>query len=230
MTFLSSTRCLIRSKSGRSPDPHRVLRHQPRRLEESCRRLCERHAVPAVMAPVWSTKWEKVCRPSASGNESGASVRRATGRLARPRNSRWFQSPRPSSCRTAWTSKLALAWAYRRSRPTARFTPVDHIVEVAFDANVQLLALGGSMAAYAAGNAWPAIPFWKLLFKNARILLLGSDDFPMEQKLEASREVSDMLIQGWCGVRIQQRFPLADIAAAHEHAESSNRGRVVLSV
>jgi NADPH:quinone reductase len=111
---------------------------------------------------------------------------------------------------------------------------VHHIVEVAFDANIdldeQVLALGGSIAAYATGHGRPEMPFWNLLFKNARLFLLGSDDFPIEQKLEAASAVNDMLEQGWRGLRIARTLPLADIAEAHELAESRPRGRVVLSV
>jgi NADPH:quinone reductase len=111
---------------------------------------------------------------------------------------------------------------------------VDHVVEVAFDTNVavdeQVLALGGSIAAYATGNAKPELPFWNLLFKNARILLLGSDDFPVERKLEAAHAANELLASGWTGVQIEGVFPLADIAAAHQHAESRRRGRTVLSV
>jgi NADPH:quinone reductase-like Zn-dependent oxidoreductase len=59
---------------------------------------------------------------------------------------------------------------------------------------------------------------------------LGSDDFAMEHKLAAAGAVNDMLGQGWRGLRIDRTFPLADIAAAHEYAESRPRGRVVLRV
>lgn len=111
---------------------------------------------------------------------------------------------------------------------------VRHVVEVAFDANIdldeQVLALGGSIAAYGTGHGRPVIPFWNLLFKNARLLLLGSDDFSVEQKLAAATEANGMLGQGWRGLRIDRTFPLANIATAHEHAESHARGRVVLSI
>jgi NADPH2:quinone reductase len=111
---------------------------------------------------------------------------------------------------------------------------MHHIVDVAFDVNIdmdeQVLALGGSIAAYAAGAARPTIPFWPLLFKNARILLLGSDDFSKADKLAAAQETNAMLAAGWAGIRIDRHFRLEDIAAAHVHAESRPRGRVVLSV
>ena len=59
---------------------------------------------------------------------------------------------------------------------------IDHIVEVAFganvDADVEMLKMGGSIGAYATDNATPKIPFWLMVFKNIRVFLLGSDDFP----------------------------------------------------
>jgi NADPH:quinone reductase len=109
---------------------------------------------------------------------------------------------------------------------------VHHIVDVAFDTNIdmdeQVLAQGGSIAAYATGNAKPTIPFWRLLFKNARVLLLGSDDFPVDAKLAAAQETNALLADGWQGIRIDRRFALADIAAAHRYAQGRPRGRVVL--
>jgi NADPH:quinone reductase len=111
---------------------------------------------------------------------------------------------------------------------------VHHIVDVAFDADIdmdeQVLAPGGSISAYATGTARPAIPFWPLLFKNARILLLGSDDFAIEAKLAAAQETNALLADGWQGIRIDRRFALDDIAAAHRYAQAGARGRVVLEV
>jgi NADPH2:quinone reductase len=57
---------------------------------------------------------------------------------------------------------------------------IDHIVEVAFAANiardVELLKMGGSIAAYATNAAAPTISFWQMVFKNIRLFFLGSDD------------------------------------------------------
>ena len=68
---------------------------------------------------------------------------------------------------------------------------IDHIVEVAFGANiegdVELLKMGGSIATYATDSATPKIPFWQMVFKNIGIYFLGSDDFPMEAKIAAGR-------------------------------------------
>ena len=68
---------------------------------------------------------------------------------------------------------------------------VDHIVEVAFGANIdadlERLAVRGSVATYATDRTLPTIPFWPLLFKNVRVDFLGSDDFARADKEEAAR-------------------------------------------
>jgi NADPH2:quinone reductase len=112
---------------------------------------------------------------------------------------------------------------------------VQHVVEVAFDANVDLdaeiLAAGGSIAAFATAAPRPALPFWPLLFKNARIFLLGSDDFSAEQKRAAAAALDALLRSGWNAIDVERSFDLAEIAAAHEHAETKRgAGRVVLTI
>lgn len=112
---------------------------------------------------------------------------------------------------------------------------LDHIVEVAFganiDADVEMLRMGGSIGAYATDNATPKIPFWLMVFKNIRVFLLGSDDFPTEAKVEATWDLNGALVAGWPGLEIGERIPLAEIARAHELAEHPvRRGRVVVTV
>jgi NADPH:quinone reductase len=112
---------------------------------------------------------------------------------------------------------------------------VDHIVEVAFGANIatdiELLRQGGSIAAYATDVAVPQIPFWLLVFKNIRVFFLGSDDFSPEAKVAAARDLNEALQAGWAGFEIAQRIPLGDIAKAHQLAEHPRgRGRVVVTL
>jgi NADPH:quinone reductase len=112
---------------------------------------------------------------------------------------------------------------------------IDHIVEVAFGANIEadvdLLKLSGSIASYATDNATPKIPVWQMIFKNIRVFFLGSDDFPKEAKLQAARDLTAALEAGWASFEIGERIPLTDIARAHELAERPVRpGRVVLVV
>jgi NADPH:quinone reductase len=110
---------------------------------------------------------------------------------------------------------------------------IDHVVEVAFGANieadVELLNMGGSIAAYATNAEKPAIPFWQMGFKNIRLFFLGSDDFPKEAKMLAARDLNTALEAGWSGFEIAERIPLQEIARAHELLEHPVRpGRVVV--
>jgi NADPH2:quinone reductase len=112
---------------------------------------------------------------------------------------------------------------------------VDHIVEVAFGANIEadvdLLKSGGSVATYATDSATPKIPFWLLVFKNIRLFFLGSDDFPKDAKISAARDLNGALEAGWPGFGIAERLPLSEIARAHELVEHPTRsGRVVLTL
>jgi NADPH2:quinone reductase len=112
---------------------------------------------------------------------------------------------------------------------------VDHIVEVAFDANIgvdtELLAVGGSLAAYATRNATPLIPFRPLVFKNIRVFFLGSDDFPAEAKAAAAEALNAMLSTTWPRFKIDRRFSLAEVAEAHEYLEARRgSGRVVVTM
>jgi NADPH:quinone reductase len=110
---------------------------------------------------------------------------------------------------------------------------IDHVVEVAFGANieadVELLNMGGSIATYATNNGSPKIPFWALVFKNIGLFFLGSDDFPKETKISAAKDLSGALEAGWPGFEIGERIPLSEIARAHELVEHPvRRGRVVV--
>ena len=112
---------------------------------------------------------------------------------------------------------------------------VDHIVEVAFGANVyadvEMLKMGGSIGAYSTDNATPKIPFWLMVFKNLRVFFLGSDDFPADAKVSATQDLNDTLRAGWSGFEIGERIPLSEIARAHELVEHPvRRGRVVVMV
>lgn len=112
---------------------------------------------------------------------------------------------------------------------------IDHIVEVAFAANIEvdieLLKLGGSIASYATDNATPKIPFWQMVFKNVRVFFLGSDDFPKEAKQQAARDLNAALEAGWSGFEIGERMSLPEIARAHELVEHPTRpGRVVVAL
>lgn len=110
---------------------------------------------------------------------------------------------------------------------------IDHIIEVAFGANietdVELLKMGGSIASYATDVEKPSISFWPMVFKNIRLFFLGSDDFPKEAKTSAANDLNTALEAGWSGFEIAECVPLAEIARAHELVEHpTRRGRIVV--
>jgi NADPH:quinone reductase len=112
---------------------------------------------------------------------------------------------------------------------------VNHIIEVAFAANIEtdikVLAQGGSIATYATNAPTPEIPVWQLVFINARIFFIGSDDIPTEAKIEAARAINQALEAGWQGLEIAERFPLDEIAKAHEFVEHPTKsGRVIVMI
>ena len=140
------------------------------------------------------------------------------------------------TARKAGAHEVVRSDARLRERVTALAPEgIDHIVEVAFGANIEsdleLLKQGGSMATYATDNATPKIPFWQLVFKNVRLCFLGSDDFPAEAKVAAARDINGALEAGWSGFTIGEQVPLAEIARAHELAEHPARpGRIVVTI
>ncbi len=112
---------------------------------------------------------------------------------------------------------------------------VHHIVEVAFGANIktdaEVLAQGGSIATYATNTPTPETPVWQLVFVNARLFFVGSDDVPAEAKIEATRDIDKSLEAGWQGLDIAEIVPLNQIARAHELVEHPAKpGRVIVSI
>ena len=111
---------------------------------------------------------------------------------------------------------------------------VHHIVEVAFGANIktdtEVLAQGGSIATYATKTPMPETPVWQLVFVNARLFFVGSDDVPAEAKIEATRDIDKSPEAGWKGLDIAE-MPLDQIARAHELVEHPAKlGRVIVSI
>jgi NADPH:quinone reductase len=112
---------------------------------------------------------------------------------------------------------------------------VHHVVEVAFAANIkndsEVLAQGGSIATYATNAPTPEIPFWQLVFMNARIFFVGSDDVPSDAKLDATRAINQALEAGWQGLDIAEIVPLDQIARAQELVEHPMMpGRVIVAI
>ena len=112
---------------------------------------------------------------------------------------------------------------------------VHHIVEAAFGANIktdtEVLAQGGCIATYATNTPTPETPVWQLVFVNARLFFVGSDDVPAEAKIEATRDINKSLEAGWKGLDIAEIVPLDQIARSHELVQQPVKpGRVIVAI
>ncbi|MGW0611394.1 NADPH:quinone reductase [Streptomyces sp. NPDC002788] len=111
---------------------------------------------------------------------------------------------------------------------------VDRIVEVSLSDNADLdnavAANEAVISAYATRADRTGIPFWPLLFNNVTLRLIGSDDFPAEAKRQAARDLTAAAAVGALTAPAVARYSLQDIARAHNHVDSGDRGRVLVAV
>lgn len=111
---------------------------------------------------------------------------------------------------------------------------VDRIIEVSLsdnaDLDAALVANDAVIAAYATSADRTELPFWPLLFANVTLRLLGSDDFPVEAKRQAVRDLTAAAAVGALSVNVGDLFPLEEIAKAHDRIDAGGRGRVLVTI
>jgi NADPH2:quinone reductase len=112
---------------------------------------------------------------------------------------------------------------------------VDRIVEVDFSGNAELdtavVANDAVIAAYGSRADRPELPFWPMLFANVTLRLLGSDDFPAEAKQKAVADLTAAAQIGALHILVAPVYPLAQIAASHDHVDHGPRnGRIVVAI
>lgn len=111
---------------------------------------------------------------------------------------------------------------------------VHRVAEVDFNAHIDLvadiLAIGGVVCSYSSSGDRPAIPYWALGFKDTTLRFLGSDDFPPAVKADAARVLTEALLDKSVRSDIAARFPLEEIANAHELVEAGPPGRVLIEI
>lgn len=124
----------------------------------------------------------------------------------------------------------SLAERIKQAAPNGvhRIADVDFAAHADLDADV--IAIGGTVAAYFSSSDRPQIPYWDFAFKDVALRLLGSDDFPPEVKAHAAAELSRALVDGELRSKIAARFPLDRIAEAHELVEAGAPGRVLIEI
>jgi NADPH2:quinone reductase len=111
---------------------------------------------------------------------------------------------------------------------------VHRVIEVSLSVNADLdnavTALDAVIAAYGTHSDRTELPFWPLLFNNVTLRLLGSDDFPAAAKRQAARDLTAAAAAGALTVDVGDRYPLEDIAKAHDRVDAGGRGRVLVTV
>ncbi|MEU4227686.1 NADPH:quinone reductase [Nonomuraea sp. NPDC026600] len=111
---------------------------------------------------------------------------------------------------------------------------VDRVIEVALSENADLdaaiVANDAVIAAYATHADSTRLPFWPMLFANVTLRLLGSDDFPVQAKRQAARDLTAAAAVGALKVDVGHRYPLREIAKAHDHVDAGGRGRVLVAI
>jgi NADPH2:quinone reductase len=102
---------------------------------------------------------------------------------------------------------------------------VDRIVEVDFGGNLQatqeVLKVNGTVACYAsAGDRNPILPVYTLMYKNINLRLVLVYNMPQKAKQSACDDIRQAIDDGRLKHVIAGRFPLDQLAAAHEAVES----------
>jgi NADPH2:quinone reductase len=69
-----------------------------------------------------------------------------------------------------------------------------------------------------------------MLFDNITVRLLGSDDFPIEAKRAAARDLSEAAAAGALTVRTSSPLTLDRTAEAHSRVDAGSRSRVLVDV
>lgn len=113
---------------------------------------------------------------------------------------------------------------------------VDRVVEVDFASNlatnVGILKHNGVIATYASdSDKQPQIPFYSLVYKNITVHYVLVYAMPTQAHKAAAKDITTCLKAGLLHHVIAQRFPLSQIAAAHEMMESSKAvGNLVVEI
>ena len=102
---------------------------------------------------------------------------------------------------------------------------VNRIIDVEFGANLpttlKVMATGGVIATYSSTQMpEPKLPFYPLMFKDIMIRLVLVYAMPEVAKQQAAADIVARLQEGRLRHRVAKRYPLTDIAKAHEAIEA----------
>jgi len=111
---------------------------------------------------------------------------------------------------------------------------VDRIIEVDLTRNLDLdlavLVTGGVIVTYAADAADPVIPVRSLMTINATLRFALVYGFPPALLADGVAEITRSLAEGDLSPLPVVRFPLAQVAAAHDAVQSRTPGKVLIDL
>jgi NADPH2:quinone reductase len=113
------------------------------------------------------------------------------------------------------------------------FGPVDRVIEVALGANLELdLSVAGphaTIVTYAAEPANPVLPVRACMTANVTLKFVLLYGVPVAALEQAAADITAALAAGELTGLPVHKFPLAEIAAAHEAAEGGAVGKVIVT-
>ena len=111
-------------------------------------------------------------------------------------------------------------------------TMLDVDLGANLDFSWRIVAQNGTIASYgSASNPKPALDWPKFMYRNIRICGVAIFEVPEEAKLRAAGYVQQALMAGALTHRVDSRWPLDKIAAAHARQETGRpRGKVLVEV
>jgi len=113
------------------------------------------------------------------------------------------------------------------------FGPVDRVIEVALGANLQLdlaaVRPHATIVTYAAEPADPGLPVRACMTANLTLKFALLYGVPMTALDQAAADITAALVAGELTGLPVHKFPLADIAAAHQAAEGGTVGKVIVT-
>ena len=119
---------------------------------------------------------------------------------------------------------------------TGKKRGINRIVDVDFSQNLNVadavLRTNGGVAMYSANpDDTPALPILSLMLRNIVIRTILVYTMPEEAKQAAIRDITTALETGALHHNIAQRFPLKELAAAHEAIDSGKMiGKAIVEI
>jgi NADPH2:quinone reductase len=141
----------------------------------------------------------------------------------------------PAKADLATAAGASLVVNYRDADAAAQlasFAPVDRVIEVALGANLELdLALSGprtTVVTYAADGADPVLPVRACMSANISLRFVLLYGVPRPALRQAAAEITRALADGALTELPVTRFPLAEVAAAHDAVQAGAVGKVLV--